>query len=298
MDILAKYGLEPSSLGIVTPYRDQVERVRSWAGDKYGEKILVGTAHQFQGDERDMVIFSPVLSSGIHPGSLRWLEEHRNLLNVAVTRARLTLLIVGNWEFCHNLPMASKYRRLADYAKSKKRVIQEISQLFSPEISHIPYRIAGTILNPHDKNYNRMTLRRFVSSCQSFVWWIDPFFQNQVLDFFLDLFEQETTTITDVRLLTITNMTESEEGKKPNLDIERVKSVTSELRRRGVSFELRLLPKNQLTHDRFLYSADQCINMPPFGGAIGSHKQIAEYTESHTTPEFFEEFWSKAPPLS
>jgi len=56
--------------------------------------------HRFQGDERDVIIFSPVASQGLAESSLRWLLGTANLFNVAVTRARSYLLVVGNRRYC------------------------------------------------------------------------------------------------------------------------------------------------------------------------------------------------------
>src|SRR6185436_7512577 len=49
-----------------------------------------------QGDERDMMFFSPVVSAGISPGSLGFLRSNGNLFNVAITRARGLLHVVGD----------------------------------------------------------------------------------------------------------------------------------------------------------------------------------------------------------
>ena len=44
--------------------------------------------HKFQGDERDVMIFSPVVSEGITDGAVNFLKKTDNLFNVAITRAR------------------------------------------------------------------------------------------------------------------------------------------------------------------------------------------------------------------
>jgi hypothetical protein len=62
-------------------------------------RITVGTAHAFQGDERDIMIFSPVAAPGMSPESIKWIEEPRNLVNVAVTRARESMVLIGNKDF-------------------------------------------------------------------------------------------------------------------------------------------------------------------------------------------------------
>ena len=66
-------------------------------------KLRIGTAHRFQGDERDVVVFSPVASDGIVSQTLRWLAGTPTLFNVAVTRARSYFLVVGNRNFCRGM---------------------------------------------------------------------------------------------------------------------------------------------------------------------------------------------------
>ena len=66
--------------------------------------ITVATVHRFQGDERDVMVFSPVIASGMTEGAARWEETPRNLINVAVTRAREALVVVADFDACRALP--------------------------------------------------------------------------------------------------------------------------------------------------------------------------------------------------
>jgi very-short-patch-repair endonuclease len=59
-------------------------------------ELLVDTVHRFQGDERDVMLFSPVVADGIEPGALSFLRSNGNLFNVAITRARGLLHVVGD----------------------------------------------------------------------------------------------------------------------------------------------------------------------------------------------------------
>ena len=52
--------------------------------------------HGFQGDERDIILFSPVVSRGTSENTMRFLKSQGNLFNVAVTRARADLIVVGD----------------------------------------------------------------------------------------------------------------------------------------------------------------------------------------------------------
>jgi AAA domain len=66
--------------------REFMERVR----------FLASTAHGFQGDERDLILFSLCAGPDLPEGSKMFLRENPNLFNVAVPRARAVLHVVGN----------------------------------------------------------------------------------------------------------------------------------------------------------------------------------------------------------
>ena len=91
-----------SSVGVITPFAAQAQLVRKLAEDRYGRSVLddagfvCGTAHRLQGDERDAILFSSVLSPGMSRNGARWVEKERNLLNVAVSRARRALIVLGH----------------------------------------------------------------------------------------------------------------------------------------------------------------------------------------------------------
>jgi very-short-patch-repair endonuclease len=63
-------------------------------------EVLVDSAHGFQGDERDIMIFSPVIARGITASACKWVESPPNLVNVALTRAKYALYVVADIEFC------------------------------------------------------------------------------------------------------------------------------------------------------------------------------------------------------
>jgi very-short-patch-repair endonuclease len=89
------------SIGVVAPYRAQVEKIRkaltARLDDAHG--VIVDTAHRFQGDEKDVIIFSPTVSMSMPDRNIRFANDH-NLVNVAVTRARKRLIVVGDREAC------------------------------------------------------------------------------------------------------------------------------------------------------------------------------------------------------
>lgn len=96
------------SVGVVTPFRAQAEKIQTAINNDPALKerlavkndFLVDTVHKFQGDERDMMFFSPVISHGTGQGAIGFLNNTGNLFNVAITRARAVLVVVGDVNFC------------------------------------------------------------------------------------------------------------------------------------------------------------------------------------------------------
>ncbi len=85
------------SVGVICPYADQAKRIRGRKAQKYlsfndsgDEKFMVKTVDDFQGDERDIIILSMVRTR-----KSQFLENYHRI-NVAVSRARRLLIIVGN----------------------------------------------------------------------------------------------------------------------------------------------------------------------------------------------------------
>lgn len=96
------------SIGVTTPFHLQAEIItKALERDadlrnhlELHNQILIDTVHKFQGDERDVIVFSPVVSDGTKSQSLMFLKSTGNLFNVAITRARSLLVTVGNKEYC------------------------------------------------------------------------------------------------------------------------------------------------------------------------------------------------------
>jgi len=82
------------NIGVITPYRKQVIAIKRALGECFGNKWLkdveVNTVDGFQGREKDAVIISTVRSNG----QIGFLRDVRRL-NVAITRARFALWVVG-----------------------------------------------------------------------------------------------------------------------------------------------------------------------------------------------------------
>ncbi len=87
----------PVSIGIISPFRGQVDLIQKALCQVLTEttirkhQIEVGTAHTFQGDERDVMILSFAVADNSFVQSLTFLQKP-NLFNVAITRARKKMI--------------------------------------------------------------------------------------------------------------------------------------------------------------------------------------------------------------
>ncbi len=84
---------KPVSIGIISPFRAQVEQLKISVSKVLSDHMMrkhqieIGTAHTFQGDERDIILMSWAFAPNSFPQSLTFLQKP-NLFNVAITRAR------------------------------------------------------------------------------------------------------------------------------------------------------------------------------------------------------------------
>ncbi|KAL8602447.1 hypothetical protein ACOMHN_064694 [Nucella lapillus] len=90
----------PHDIGVITPYRKQVEKVRMLTERLGMPRVKVGSVEEFQGQERRAVIISTVRSNERLVRSdvrhvLGFLSNAKRF-NVAITRAQALLVVIGN----------------------------------------------------------------------------------------------------------------------------------------------------------------------------------------------------------
>ncbi|XP_071805215.1 putative helicase MOV-10 isoform X3 [Asterias amurensis] len=103
-DLLNKRGgrqIKESDIGIISPYRRQVQKLQKVLQKRHHKNIKVGSVEEFQGQERLVIIVSTVRSTKAEniqmdiDYQLGFLKNPKRL-NVAVTRAKALLVLVGN----------------------------------------------------------------------------------------------------------------------------------------------------------------------------------------------------------
>lgn len=124
------------SIGIVTPFRSQVDFIdnlieKQTSDPDIYKDITVGTVHTYQGDERDLMIFSPVVSKGISDNTVQWVGNP-NMINVAVTRAREGFFFVADFDVCRRQQgiLGHLTRYVEDVENLRKTSAEEL-ELFS-----------------------------------------------------------------------------------------------------------------------------------------------------------------------
>ena len=130
-----KFDVE-QSIGVIVPYRNQISAIRN-AIDQYGisplHNISIDTVERFQGSQRDYIIYGFTIQ---HLWQLTFLSNNTFLeegawidrkLNVAMTRARLQLTLVGNPDLLsHNVI----FQQLMHYTRSQGSFLRVDTEQF------------------------------------------------------------------------------------------------------------------------------------------------------------------------
>lgn len=83
-------------VGIVTPFVNQSMLINKYLAAENIKDVKAGTIHTLQGSEKSTIIFSSALSTKTALKTFEWIKNNHELINVAVTRAKKTLIYVGD----------------------------------------------------------------------------------------------------------------------------------------------------------------------------------------------------------
>ncbi|KCV70861.1 hypothetical protein, variant 1 [Fonticula alba] len=115
-------GVSPDEIGIISPYNGQCRHIRSlmmqpanYAKRQLYKRVEVASVDAFQGSERNYTILSSVRTD--HPGFL----ADKRRLNVAITRARFGMVIIGNVELLRQIPV---WRRLIEHYQEQGLLVE------------------------------------------------------------------------------------------------------------------------------------------------------------------------------
>ncbi len=126
-DLLPLASNNEAKVLIISPYRPHSKRIESLIEQEgISDLVRSGTVHSFQGSEADIVIYDLVVDEphwkvGVFNADNN--RSNKRLLNVAITRARHKLFVVGNFDYCvKRANKESELRRFLTDIKGRKNV--------------------------------------------------------------------------------------------------------------------------------------------------------------------------------
>lgn len=121
---LISYGVPSSEIAVITPYNAQLSLLVAALRQEYPE-LEMGSVDGFQGREKEAVVFSLVRSND--KGEVGFLKEKRRL-NVAMTRARRHLCVIGDGE---------TIGRSEGYLREWVKWVEEGGEVRYPDVSEV-----------------------------------------------------------------------------------------------------------------------------------------------------------------
>ena len=111
-------------IGIITPFANQKKLLEEKLKEHHITDVTCGTVHAFQGDQKDVILFSLAVTDKTHKSTYQWLKNNKELLNVATSRARDKLVILSSSEYLdslHGTDSDDDLYELVEYVKSNGR---------------------------------------------------------------------------------------------------------------------------------------------------------------------------------
>lgn len=120
---IAKYAAQnrDKNIGIITPFVNQKKLIEEELERAKVKNVACGTVHAFQGDEKDIILFSTAITSQTQAGTYEWLKNNKELINVATSRAKDKLIVLSskkNLERLHQKEGDDDLYELAQYVWS------------------------------------------------------------------------------------------------------------------------------------------------------------------------------------
>ncbi|MDR0609127.1 MAG: DUF2726 domain-containing protein [Planctomycetaceae bacterium] len=120
------------SIGIITPFVNQKEHINEMLHHYGITDVLCGTVHAFQGDEKEVILFSTALTDATHQKTYDWVKNNKELVNVAVSRAKeqfVAFVSADNLERLHDGSTDDDLYELTSYVRSNgvSKVTKKVS---------------------------------------------------------------------------------------------------------------------------------------------------------------------------
>lgn len=133
------------SIAVITPFVNQRALIEKGISDRKLSNVVCGTVHAFQGDEKDVVLFSTALSDGTSDGTYNWLKNNKELINVATSRAKEKLILLASskeLERLHGNNTDDDLYELVNYIKTNGQSVVTKKQVSSRALGVQPFSTA------------------------------------------------------------------------------------------------------------------------------------------------------------
>lgn len=197
-----------ASIAVITPYRRQKAELENKIKAEEIKNVKVGTVHAFQGQEKDYIIFSPVVDSLKLKWAIKFIGDKCNMLNVAVTRAKKQFIYLGNLDVA--MKTENYITKLVKYIKENglvyslydteetavfDKIDERIFKILQPELelkeddigSYIQKNIKNGIITDAKQHYE--FLRYVLKNAKREILIMAPWIRENVMDneFFNDI---------------------------------------------------------------------------------------------------------------
>ena len=141
---IAKYAAlnRDKNIGVITPFVNQKKLIEEELQRAKVSNVTCGTVHAFQGDEKDIILFSTAITNQTQAGTYEWLKNNKELINVATSRAKDKLIILSsskNLERLHQRDGEDDLYELAQYVRSNGTSVVTPKQAASRALGVKPF---------------------------------------------------------------------------------------------------------------------------------------------------------------
>lgn len=135
-----------NTIGVITPFRNQATYLEEEIKREKIEGVQVGTIHTFQGNEKDIIYLSSCITPRTNKKAFNWLKNNKELINVATTRAKEKLIIVGDEKLIKKMSDSNNndYYELLKYVKNNGEEISFTDQEKEKVVSISSYKQYNT----------------------------------------------------------------------------------------------------------------------------------------------------------
>ncbi|MCS1350942.1 DEAD/DEAH box helicase [Mechercharimyces sp. CAU 1602] len=137
-------------IAVVTPYKQQARLITRYLKSEFRiDNLTINTVHALQGAEKDIIIFSPTFSGEKCKNQIPFYDKTKNLLNVAVSRAKESFLVFGDKETFGRYPNSPSFllnRRVNSVSSFDDSDLKAVDQIVNKNKETVKKGISKSIL--------------------------------------------------------------------------------------------------------------------------------------------------------